>query len=166
VTHFVISHEFEADPERYWPMFFDDAYNAALYDRLKVKERKVIEWREDETTIYRSIRVLPERDLPGFMKKLLGGDLGYTEISTYKKGTNHIDTVVETTLLKDKIDMKILYDLIPLAPGRLQRKIEGDIKVSVPLVGGKIESVVINDMKRSYDVAAQLTGEWLKKGGA
>jgi hypothetical protein len=163
VTPFRIVHDFDADIERYWKVFFHEPYNVALYEQIKVKERKVLDWKETEGTIYRAIKIVPERDLPGFLKKIVGGDLGYVETSTFYRDKHSMDVTVEPTLMKDRTKMKARYWLEQPQPGKVRRIFDGSIDVSVPLVGRKIEQFIVEDMKRAYDTAARVTSEWLKK---
>jgi uncharacterized protein DUF2505 len=164
VTHFQIVHDFACDPPRYWEVFFDEAYNVDLYRQIKVKERTMLERKEDDASIHWRVKIMPERDLPGVIKKIVGGDLGYTEISTYYKGKDYIDVRVEPTLMKERTKIAARYTLKSLEPGRVRRTFEGDIDVDLPLVGRKIEATVLDDMKKSYDVAARVTAAWLQKG--
>ncbi len=166
MTHFAISHDFTGDIDTYWKVFFDEEFKTEQYRRINVKERTVLDRKEDEKTISFSERVVPARDLPGFMKKILGGDLGYTEISIYTKGANKIDVRIEPTLLRERTKMRALFTVVTTAPGKLRRTFEGDIDVDLALVGGKVERTVIDDIKRSYDIAAQVTQEWLTKAAA
>ena len=163
MTPFRIVHDFAADPARYWKVFFHEPYNVALYERIKVKERKVVDWKETDATIYRAIKIVPARDLPGFLKRLVGGDLGYVETSTFYRDKDSMDVKVEPTLMKDRTTIKARYWLEPGAAGRVRRVFEGSIHVDVPLVGRKIEQFIIDDMTRGYDTAAQVTSEWLEK---
>jgi hypothetical protein len=164
VTHFEITHEILGSREAFWKVFFDEPYNDEVYARIGVKERKRVQFEEDEKTIRFAVRVVPKRDLPAVIKKVVGGDLGYTEISTYYKGKDEIDVRIEPTLLKDRTRMSGKYRVKEIAPGRLRRTFEGDINVDLPLVGKKIEAAVLDDVRRSYEIAAQVTNEWLKKG--
>ncbi len=163
-THFKIVAEFDTDPEPFWRLFFHEPYNVALYERIGVIERKLLYKNEDDTTIKFSVHIIPKKQLPSVLQKVIGGQVGYTEISVYHKGKHTIDVRTEPTLMKDKWKMMAKYTLTPTAPGKVRRVFEGDINVAVPLVGGRIEKAVIDDMTRSYDVAAQVTREWLKKG--
>jgi hypothetical protein len=164
VTHFSITHDFEGDPATFWKLFFHEPYNLELYERIGVKERKVLQHDEDDEKIRFSLRIMPKRDLPSVIKKIVGGDLGYTETSTYWKAKSLIDVRIEPTLLKERTKIHATYTVKPTAPGRFRRTFEGDIDVDLPLVGRKVEATVLDDMKKSYDVAAQVTAEWLKKG--
>jgi len=165
VTHFKIVHEFDSDPATYWKVFLHEPYNVELYDRIGVKERTMLDRSEDAKTVKWSIRIVPKRDLPGVIKKIVGGDLGYTEISTLYKDENYIDVKVEPSLMKDKTKIRAKYTLTPIGPKRVRRTFEGDIDISLPLVGKKVESVILEDMQRSYDIAAKVTSEWLARGG-
>jgi hypothetical protein len=164
MTHFAIAHELHGTREDFWKIFFHEPYNDELYQRIGVKERTRIQFDEDERTIRFAVRVVPRRDLPPVIKKIVGGDLGYTEFSTYHKGKDEIDVRIEPSLLKDRTRMRGLYRVVELEPRRLRRTFEGDIHVDVPLVGRKVEATVLDDVRRSYDIAAAVTNEWLKKG--
>jgi uncharacterized protein DUF2505 len=164
VTHFSITHDFEGEPAAFWKLFFHEPYNVDLYNRIGVKERKVLQHDEDDEKIRFSLRIMPKRDLPGVIKKIVGGDLGYTEISTYWKQKSLIDVRIEPTLLKERTKLNATYTVKPIGPGRIRLTFEGDIHVDLPLVGRKVEATVLEDLKRTYDVVAQVTAEWLKKG--
>jgi hypothetical protein len=164
MSHFAISHDFETDPETFWKLFFHEPYKLAMYERIGVKERTVL-WSKDEGDIRSfSERILPKRDLPEIIKKIVKGDFGYTETSTFYLQKNYGDVKIEPTLMKEKTKITAKYSLIPQGPGKLRRTFEGDITVSIPLVGGRVEKSIIDDVRRSYDVAAEVTKEWLKKG--
>jgi hypothetical protein len=161
VTHFTIAHEFDAEPEQFWKLFFDDAYNVALYARLDMKERTVLVRTEDDATIHFEQKILPRRDLPQIIKRLVGGDLGYIERTTYYKGKNYMDVAIEPTLFKDRTDVRAKYTIALVAPKKVRRTFEGDIHVDIPIIGRRVEAAVLVDVKRSYDVAAEVTREWL-----
>lgn len=166
MTHFKITHEFAADAKTYWKVFLDEAYNVALYDRIGVKERTMLDRSEDDKTVKWSVRIMPKRDLPGVIKKVVGGDLGYTEISTLYKDENWIDVRIEPSLMKERTKIKAKYTLEPIGDKRVRRTFEGDIHIDLPLVGKKVEAAILEDLQKSYDVAARVTAEWLARGGA
>lgn len=163
MTPFSFTHTFDAEPAQFWKVFFHEPFNEDMYQRIKVKERRILKFEENDTTILRQVKVMPARDLPGFMKKIVGGDFGYVEHNTIHKGKDTIDIVVEPTLFKDKTKMSGVFKVESLGPGKCRRSFAGTIAVSVPLLGGKIEDFIIAEMKGAYDAAAQVTAEWLKK---
>jgi hypothetical protein len=164
-THFAFTHEFDATPEEFWRVFLHEPYNVELYDRIGVKERTVLDRSEDATTVKWAVRIVPKRDIPAVVKKVVGGDLGYTEHGVYHKGQDRLDVRIETTLLRDRTKIAGVYTVKPIGPRRLSRTFEGDAAVDIPLVGRRVEAVVVDDMRKSYDVAARVTAEWLARGG-
>jgi hypothetical protein len=162
-THFKYVHDFDCDIPAFWTVFFNEDYNVEMYRRIKVKERKMLERKEDDKTVSFAVKIMPERDLPGIIKKIVGGDLGYTERSTLDRATNRMDVSIEPTLMKDRTKIKGIYSVESIAPNKVRRTFEGDIAVDIPLVGKKVEATVLEDVKRSYDIAAEVTKEWLAK---
>jgi hypothetical protein len=163
VTNFAITHDFRGDAPGYWQVFFDEEFKTEQYRRIGVRDRKVLAREEDSDTIRMQEHLIPGRDLPGFLKKLLGGDLGYTEHTTFWKKKNRIDFHAVPTLLRERTKIRGVFSIVTVAPGKLRRTFEGDIDVNVPLVSGKVERTVIDDIQRSYDIAAQVTQEWLNR---
>jgi hypothetical protein len=160
---FTIAHEFECDPATFWEIFFDLEYQKEMYSGLKIKERTVLLFEEDEHEIRRRIKIMPERDLPGALKSVMKGDLGYIEHNVYYKGKDVMNVRIEPTLMKDRFRMEAVFRVVPLGPRRIRREFTGEISVSVPLLGGQIEKLVIADVRKSYDQAALTTARWVAK---
>jgi hypothetical protein len=162
-THFKYVHDFDCDIPAFWKVFFNEDYNVEMYKRIKVKERKMLERKEDDASVSFAVKIMPERDLPGVVKKIVGGDLGYTERSSLNKATNRMEVNIEPSLMKDRTTIKGVYWIEQIGPGKVRRTFEGDIEVDLPLVGRKVEATVLEDVKRSYDIAAEVHREWLRK---
>lgn len=165
MSHFKFVHEQNCDPARYWEVFFDEAYNLAIYKHVGTKERKFLEMQDHGATKTWVLRVFPERDLPDFVKKLIHGDLGYIEHATMDKAKNRIESRIEPTLFKDKTKINAVYTIESIAPGKVRRIFEGDVHVSFPLVGKKVENIILTDMEKAYDAIAVFTNEWLATHG-
>jgi hypothetical protein len=160
---FNIAHEFDCDPKTFWDIFFSEEYNRELYADLKIKERQVLKNEEDDREIRRQIKIVPERDLPGAIKSLIKGDLGYIEHNVYHKGQDSMDVRIEPTLMKDRFKMDGVFRVVPVRPGRIRREFVGQLSVSVPLLGGQIEKLVMGDVTKSYDEAARVTQRWIAR---
>jgi hypothetical protein len=161
VTHFKIVHDVGCDLSRYWDVFFDDAYNDALYKKVGVKERIWLEPPRDEGHLrHFKLKIMPTRDLPEVVKKVIRGDLGYVETSTLDRSTNTIHVHIAPTLFTERTKFNAEYKIESLGPGKVRRIFEGDLTVEWPLVGRKIEQFILSDVERSYVIAAQHTTEW------
>jgi len=161
MSHFKFVHDINCNATRYWEVFFDDAYNKAIYSHVNVKERQFLDMQENGNTKTWVLRVFPERDLPGFVKKMINGDLGYIEHATMDKAANRINCRIEPTLFKEKTKINAVYSLEVLGPDKVRRTFEGDVEVSMPLIGRKVEDVIVTDMTKAYDSIADFTNEWL-----
>ena len=160
---FTIAHEFDCDAPTFWKIFFDPAYQEDMYAGLRIKERTVLMYEEDEREIRRRIKIVPERDLPAALKSVVQGDLGYIEHNVYHKGQNVMDVQIEPTLMKDRFFMQGAFRVVPLGPSRIRREFVGTIEVKVPFLGGTIEKLVMDDVRKSYDQAAATTARWIAK---
>jgi hypothetical protein len=158
---FNIAHEFDCDAKTFWEVFFDEEYTREMYSHLKIKEREVQLCEETDREIRRRIKLVPERDLPGALKSILKGDLGYIEHNVFHKGQDSMDVRIEPTLMKDRFKMNGVFRVVTLRPGRIRREFVGTIEVGVPLLGGQIEKLVMSDVQKSYDAAAKVTSRWV-----
>lgn len=103
----------------------------------------------------------PTDNFPGFAKKFVGDSIHVVQSETW---SDHTNAVLEVT--------------IPGKPGRLNATItiadttegddpgamevvDGDLKVSVPLVGGKLESLVSELLREALDVEQEVGRAWL-----
>jgi hypothetical protein len=164
-VNFDFVHEFSATPALYWELFFDADYNTDMFKRLRMKEYKVLEFRKegDGETLYRTQRLIPERQVPGPVRKAIGGEFGYVEKNVYHRSKSAMDVVITPTIMSERFDLKGVYGIEAVGADRVRRYFRGTMKVSFPLLGGQIEKFVHNDMRDSYDSAAAVTKEWLEK---
>lgn len=160
--HFKFEHDFDTDPKDFWDIFFDEEYNVELYRRLKMRERRVVEQKDDGETLLRTVQLTPDKEVPSFVRSLIN-DLSYTERNVYRRSRSEMEVVIEPAMMKNKFDFKAIYAVRPLGPGRCRRSFEGDAKVSVMLVGGKIEKFMIDEVRESYETATVVTREWIAK---
>ncbi len=160
---FNIGHEFDCDAKTFWDIFFSEDYTREMYAGVGVKERTVLRNDEDEREIRREIKIVPQRDLPGAVKSIVKGDLGYIEHDVFHKGQDTMDVRVEPTLMKERFKMSGVFRVVTLRPGRIRREFVGSCEVSVPLLGGQIEKLVVADVQKSYEAAARVTNRWIEK---
>ena len=61
-------------------------------------------------------------------------------------------------MFKDRFQMHGDYIVTPLDGGkRSRREFKGEVKVRVPLIGGRIEKFMMEQLRDSYDIAARVT---------
>ena len=162
MTHFKFEHDFDIEAKDFWDLFFAEDYNVDLYRELKMKARVVVEHTDEGNTIRRVVRYTPTDDIPQMFKAVVP-DTSYTERDLYHRDRSSMDVVIEPAAGKSKFDMKAVYAVKPLGAGRCRRTFEGDVKVSVMILGGQIEKFMVERLKTSYDLAADVTRRWIHK---
>jgi len=160
--HFRFAHDFDLEPKDYWDLFLSDEFNVELYQRLKMKKREVLEKKDEGNLMRRVQRFTPSTEMPAMIQSLVS-DISYTEINELRRDKSEMTVVIEPAMMKNKFDFKALYSVKPLAPGKCRRAFEGDVKVSVMLVGGQMEKFMVDQMATAYDTAAKLTREWIER---
>lgn len=166
MTHVRIAHRFDCDERTFWDrIFFDEAFNRDMYlQHLQFQNWQVLEQRETETTIARTVTVTPKvGDLPGAIKSLIGENLSYREIGTFDKQTRRYKLNVVPNVLADKVSVLGETWVEPIGAAQCNRVFEAEVNVKVFGVGGIIEKRLIADLQLSYNAGAVFTAEYLKR---
>jgi hypothetical protein len=67
-------------------------------------------------------------------------------------------------MFQDKFSMGGKYSVTPLDGGaRCRREFKGEVKVTIPLIGGRVEKYMLDELRASYDTAAATTRRWIAK---
>ncbi len=165
MTDFSIVHEFDTDAETFWRVFFDEHHAAAFYGSIGVV-RTELRRDEDDDSLVVIARYSSERQLPGFVRKILGNrELGYVETLTYRKREGYAAQHVEPSIAAERTRFSGRIAVEPVAAGRIRRRYDGRLSIAIPLVGGRIERATIDDMTRAHQRAAEVTRAWLADAG-
>ena len=70
---------------------------------------------------------------------------------------------IEPAVMRDRFQLAGVFAVTPLGPGRCRREFSGELKVSIPLLGGKIEKFMVDQIRDGYDQAARITRDYLAK---
>ena len=154
-TGFHIEHELPASAERVWALVVSDDFNSELYRRVNV-DRELVSEREEDGLVRRVVRSTSRRQLPAFVKKLIGGDLGFVERIEWRRGETRLALTVEPSLMARRTRFASTVAVEPLAGDRSLRVFAGSIAVDVPLVGRRIEEGAVRDMRRIHDLAVEM----------
>ncbi len=158
-SEFRIEHEFAAPADEVWALVVSDEFNTELYARVNV-DREVVSEGEESGIVRRVVRSTSRRQLPGFVRKLLGGDLGFTERIEWRRGETRLSLAVEPTIMAKRTRFASTLVVEPHQGGS-RRVFAGSIAVDVPIVGRRVEQGAIRDMRRIHDLAAQMMRERL-----
>src|SRR5687767_8549038 len=144
--NFNFAHEFDIDVANYWKIFLSPEFNKEMFGELKMKEYKVLKQEDDGKQFHRIQSCEPTTPVPSFLQSVVKST-GYTEIDRLDWATNTMSIVIETQMFKDRFNMSGLYVVTPLDGGkRCRREFKGEVKVTVPLLGGKIEKYMMEQL--------------------
>ncbi len=163
--NFSFVHEFDTDVKSYWNLFLSPEFTEALMGALKMKNYKLIDKTDDGKTFRRTQSMEPSVALPAMFAKVVPS-LGYTEYDTLDWEKSSMRIVIEPASMKDKFQTSGDYIVTPIGEKRCRREFRGEVKVSIMLIGGKMEQFTHDQMKEAYEVAARLTREWIQKAKA
>jgi hypothetical protein len=157
------------DNDEYWDeVFFDDAYNAALYGPgMGFDGREIIEQTtgEDGRVVRRRMRVDPKLDAPAPVKKALGGSTAYTEEGQMSADRRWKYRIIPARMA-DRIRIEGEMWGEPAGEGRMVRVARIDVDVRIFGLGKVIEKFVEKSMRDAYRDATRFTNEWLRKRAA
>lgn len=157
-----VAHRFPVAPRAYWDATRDPALTARMSDAGDV-DMTVLEQRVEAGRSHERVRVTPRKELPAVAQRALG-TARFTYVQTVDSDDDGMSTTwkVVTDVLSEKVSCNGTSRVVP-APGGCERVIEGEIKVAIPLVGGAIEKVVLDQLEKSYDRAADVLRDWLAR---
>lgn len=113
------------------------------------------------TTSYQLRQGVPADRLPSVARGLLGGDLVIDRAEAWT-GAGRTGTV-EVTLngVPGRLDGTLT--LVDAAGGGCELTLTGQVKVGIPLMGGKLEALIAEQVGVLLDAEAEFTTEWLAR---
>lgn len=113
-----------------------------------------------ERTSYQLRQGVPAEHLPSIAKSLLGGDLVIQRAETWAAGAG----TVEVTLNGVPGQLKGAFTITDNGSGS-KLTLTGEVKVSIPLMGGKLEKLIAEQVAVLLDKESEFTSEWLANRG-
>lgn len=109
-------------------------------------------------TSYQLKQGVPAEHLPSMAKSLLGGDLVIQRVESWTEAG--CSGTVEVTLNGVPGRLDGTFALTPNGSGS-KLTLNGQVKVSIPLMGGKLEGVIAEQVIVLLDKESEFTSEWL-----
>ena len=164
MTPFRFEHVFRAaSVADVFAAYFDPDHQREQDAQADLVERTVLEVEDTEAERRRVCRVVPRRQLPGFVRALVRGPLHYTETVRWRRASDEIDIEVHPSVLGGRAKITALYRLAQVAPGAIHRHYEGFAQVDVAMVGSRIERGIVAEFEKSIPAAAACTQAWLDR---
>jgi hypothetical protein len=161
---FTLSHEIHCDEEKFWKLFFDKDFNAALYkDGLGFPGYDVLELKETEKEIVRRAKVVPKMDAPAPVAKVLGNSFSYIEEGTFDRAGKIYRWKSIPNQMADKVKTFGDVKVQSAGDGKIKRLSAFSYEAKIFAIGGVVESSLEKSLRSGWDKSAVFMNEWLKK---
>ena len=162
-----IAHDLNCSEDAFWTLFFDKAFNEELFLRtLAFDSWKILSQDETESRIDRVVEAVPKiPDLPGPLKKLVENGVGYREHNSFTRAQRRTTVKVDPTVMPDKISISGVIHTERTGDRSCRRIYDAVVTAKVFGIGGMIEGRILQEIRTSYDKAAQFTNRWAAEKG-
>jgi hypothetical protein len=158
----LVRHPFSCSPEAFWDLYWSPEYDQALDADSEVRRELVVQ-RDEAGVIYRRVKFIPNKDLPGPIAALIGTPkFTYEQDNWFDRSKSQIRWVVLPGFLQGKFDAAGTLT-VKATPAGCELVVEGDFTVHVRFVGGQIEKAVVSQVEQSYERLAAATRTLLAK---
>jgi hypothetical protein len=113
-----------------------------------------------ERTSYQLKQGVPAEHVPSAVKAVLGGDLVIQRTETWAAGVGTVEVAVSNVPGR----LEGSFTLLDNGSGS-KLTLSGEIKVSIPFVGGKIEKLIAEQVAVLLDKESEFTSQWLANRG-
>jgi hypothetical protein len=169
VKELELRHDMDCDADAYFEKcVLSEDYNRRLFlEGLKFPSFKLIEQKEEGTTVFRKALVEPTlAGLPGPLKKVIGDSMSYIEEGTYDRTTKRYRfSTIPTGGMKDKVKTTGEMYCEHKGDKKCVRVAKLRVDVNLRLIGGLLEDRIVTDLKSSYAKAAEFTSLYAKEKG-
>lgn len=160
-TAFKLEHQFKTIPiEKFVAHLNDPKLNKMLEEGLGFDERRLTSRTENADGIEWRFSVKKSGDLPAAIKKVLKDDsFGWQEISRYVRKDNCIYWEIVPVNKVFKFHGEGVWKLKAAKQG-CTRIIEGNVTVDIMLVGKMIETFIVNELVKGYEIEPSIQEEF------
>ena len=102
MTTFTMRHDLDCDCEKFWKLFFEKDFNEQLFKALEFPEWKLLDTKETDTEIVRTVKATPKMEAPAAVAKLLGSSFGYDEVGTFNKASKTLKFIIKPNVMTDR----------------------------------------------------------------
>jgi hypothetical protein len=154
-------HDYEAAPDRVWAMITDPAWREQVCAATGATRWDVTVDADESGGRVEVTRVLPA-EVPDAVRRIIGETVTVTQTETWgaakADGTRQGD--VELQVKGQPATMKGSSRLAPSAGGT-QLQMDGELKVRIPLIGGRLEKELVKAIKMALRKEQEVGRRWL-----
>ena len=159
---FTMRHDLDCDCDTFWKLFWELDFNEQLFKALEYPAWKLVDTKETDKEIIRTVKATPKMEAPGPVAKLLGSSFGYDEEGRFDKATKTHKFIITPNVLAGKLRNEGTVKCEPRGEGKSTRIVEIIAEAKVFGVGGMIESSFEKSFRTGWQKSAEFTNQWVK----
>jgi uncharacterized protein DUF2505 len=160
---FSLEHRFDAPVDVVVKIANSEDFQAALEVLPNLGERRVTEvTQEPDGTIHRVTRYKLGAQLPAPVVAVLGQTATWDEVADFDPQANRWTFEIRPHVLKGRLQCRGSYAFASDDNGTTTRTVDVDLKVKVPLVGGRAEREIKKGLVETMEAEAKLLAEHLE----
>jgi hypothetical protein len=149
-------HRLQISAQRLIELAFDPQFEKRLnLEGMHMQNLEVLDRNVDGPTWTLRSRITPPDNMPGFIKKLVGGTFHYEEKRTHQKGSDSITAEMLPNVLRDKLRMGYKMRVVKDGENACRRIMEWEIEVKIFGLGGQIEKFAAGEIEKGTDASAR-----------
>lgn len=161
LVRFEVVHSFEAAAEDVARALLDPRFQASLGDVGRLADRVVLSQEDDGGKVIRRTRCVLDIDIGGPAKAFVGdGDPAWIEVAEWDPDEMTWSWVIEPEVAAELLEAHGRTSIETEGKGSA-RRVVGEVKVRVPIYGGRVESKIAEELETSYQEEADRLTKWL-----
>lgn len=149
-----------ADVAAIWAMLCDQEYWQQKYASMSATDVRFEQFAASDAALaVKSTRNVPA-DLPGFAKKIIGDTNHVTQSEQYTRSGDRISCQIQIAVKNVPGGTSGSMVITPSETGAVWDA-DLDVKVSLPLVGGKLEGVIHKETANNFVLEKRFNDSWL-----
>jgi len=164
-VRFHIEQHFDAPRERVEAAVLDPEYLARLGELPKIGRPQLLGQERVGAQVHQRVRYKFVGDLAPVVRRVIDPErLTWVEDSTFDPATHSTQLRIQPDHYAQRLrcSMTIHYEADGDGTARV---LDGEVKVPMPLVGGKVEGAIVSGLKENIAVEADLLRDWLTGHG-
>lgn len=159
---FTVEQRFEAPLEQVEAAIVDPAYLERLRTLPKLGRPTLLERREDGDVVHQAVRYAFVGDLNAAVRRVVDPQrLTWIEEAMIDRSTHVTTWRIVPDHYANLLRSHGTFRLEPVGDGT-RRVAEGDLQVSVPLVGGKVERAIVSGLREHAALEQDVLEDWLR----
>lgn len=142
----------------------DPALQDTLTDIGDLHDRTVLSVEESaDGSVVRKVRCVLALEVSGMAKSMLGGsDPAWVQEERWDADRRHCDWVIHPEVAAELLSASGTIDIVG-SDDKTTRAVAGEVKVRLPLYGGKVEGWIVSGVTKAYDEEATRLSSWLER---